>query len=125
MCTHYEPRSVLSVNIHLGGPNLPVSASLSLSPLDPKVPLANAPQAWVGQGRFGSALGRVESGRDGLVRWFYIFILFLLFLFFFIFLRFSVFHYKRCGLDKQMLSVSIFSFSFSLLFQLCLLAGEF
>lgn len=85
MCTHYEPRSVLSVNIHLGGPNLPVSASLSLSLLDPKVPLANAPQAWVGQGRFGSALGRVESGRDGLVRWFYIFILFLLFLFFYFF----------------------------------------
>lgn len=65
MCTHYEPRSVLSVNIHLGGPNLPVSASLFLSRLDPKVPLANAPQAWVGQGRFGSALGRVESGRPG------------------------------------------------------------
>lgn len=124
MCTHYEPHSVLSVNIHLGGPNLPVSASLSLSSRpESSTSECAAGLGWAGSLRCGFGSGRVGSGRVGQV---VLYIYFISFIFvFFIFLRFSVFHYKRCGLDKQMLSVSIFSFSFSLLFQLCLLAGEF
>lgn len=90
MCTHYEPRSVLSVNIHLGGPNLPVSASLSLSSRpESSTSKCAAGLGWAGSLRFGFGSGRVGSGRVGQVVLYIYFISFIfVFLFFYGFLFF-------------------------------------
>lgn len=81
MCTHYERRSVLSVNIHLGGPKLPVSASLSSTrKFDSQ--MSRRP----GLGRVASV--RLGSSRVGQVVLYIYYISFILFCFLYGFLFF-------------------------------------